>query len=133
MAEHAGYGGNFYLHATPGTSIGAVTTVVAGINNWTVNYTADVHETTDFADAGVKTYVAGCTGWAGTATGFYDSTVSYNATYKPGENFTARLEMTSSKELLGNIIMTGIDFGTAVSGAVTVNFTFQGYGAVTIA
>lgn len=134
MAEFAGYNGNFKLHASLSKAASSVITAVGGINNWTVNYTGDAHETTDFVNAGVKTYVAGGTGWAGTATGYYSSAVSYNATYKPGTDFTmkAGISASSTNYALGNIIITGIGFGTGVDGAITVNFDFQGNGALTI-
>ena len=134
MAEFAGYNGNFKLHASLSQSHSAVVTVVGGINTWTVNYAGEAHEVTDFANAGVKAYVAGGTGWNGTATGYYSSAVSYNATYKPGTDFTmkAGLSASSTNYCLGNIIITGIGFGTAVDGAITVNFDFQGNGALTI-
>ena len=132
MAELAGYGGQFKLHATPSTAVSAVVTVITGMNNWTVNYNADALEVTAFEDSGVRMYIAGQTGWTATATGNYSSTLSYNATYKPGNDYTAKFDMGSSKELLGNVILTGVSFGAPVDGIITVGFDFQGTGALTI-
>ncbi len=42
-------------------------TAVAGFHSWEVTYDADVVESTDFEDAGIKAYVIGGKGW--TATG----------------------------------------------------------------
>lgn len=132
MGELAGYGGNFYVNATVGKSSPAsITTVVAGIKNWTVSYTADAHEITDFANT-ERAYIPGLVGWTGTAAGLYNSSVSYNATYKPGQDFSARFDMGSSKEIIGDIIITGANYGTDTDGAITVDFAFQGTGALTI-
>lgn len=135
MAEFAGYNGNFRLNTSIAVGHGSVTTAVGGINTWTINYAGDAHETTDFVDAGVKTYVAGGTGWNGTATGYYSSAVAYNTTYKPGTDHAmkAGFNASSANYVFGVIYITGVGFGTGVDGAVTVNIDFQGTGALTIA
>lgn len=40
---------------------------VGGCFSWSVDNTCEIHETTDFADDGVKTYIAGPTTWSGSA------------------------------------------------------------------
>ena len=123
MAELAGHGGTMQYDASSSAS---ASTTLAGINNWTVNYTGDALETTDFADVGVKTYIAGPTGWTGTAAGYYDSTVAHSS-------MSLRFEMKSAKSMTGIGIVTGVSFTTGIDGAVTTNFEFQGTAGLTIA
>jgi len=40
---------------------------VAGFFNWSFNKVGDALETTDYSDAGVRTYIAGLKGWTGSA------------------------------------------------------------------
>jgi len=128
MAEIAGYGGDVKMSSN----------AVPGMDNWTITYTADTHEVTDFADAGVKAYVAGGTGWSGTVSGKYQDTSAaatlYNTTYKPGVSKTAKFYFSASSAHLatGTIIFTGWDFATGIDGAITATFNFQGTGGLTI-
>lgn len=128
MAELAGHGGDMKYDASSSAS---ASTVLAGINNWTVSYTGAALETTDFANVGVKTYVAGPTGWTGTAAGYYDSTVSHSS-IAPGDTVSLRFEMKSAKSMKGIGIVTGVSFTTGIDGAVTTNFDFQGTASLTI-
>jgi len=131
MAEQAGYGGKFEYDGTPASG---ATTAVKGINNWTVSYTGDALETTDFANAGVRTYIAGPTGWTGTISGYYDSSSAavYNSTIAPGNTIRTEFTMMSGKSMDGTAIVTGMSFTTGIDGAVTANLELQGYGALTI-
>jgi len=131
MAEVAGYGGAFEYDATAGST---PATVLKGINNWTVSYTGDALETTDFANAGVKTYIAGPTGWTGTISGYYDSssTAVYNSTIAPGNTIAVEFTMASAHDMQGTAIVTGLSFTTGIDGAITANLEFQGYGALAI-
>ncbi len=43
-----------------------------GIKEWNLDYTKDTLESTDFGDAGVKTYILGGSGWQGSFSGFKD-------------------------------------------------------------
>ena len=45
---------------------------VVGIKSWTLDYTQDALETTDFGDSGLKNYIAGLSGWAGSFEGYKD-------------------------------------------------------------
>lgn len=132
MAEKAGHGGKFEYN--PAASSSSAATAVKGINNWTVSYTGDALETTDFANAGVKTYVAGLTGWTGTISGYYDSSsaVVYNSTIAPGNTIYVEFTMAASHDMQGTAIVTGMSFTTGIDGAVTANLDLQGYGALAI-
>ena len=47
------FGGNGYVDTG---------SAVSGIKSWTLDYNSDALETTDFADAGVKSYIIGGSG-----------------------------------------------------------------------
>lgn len=132
MAELAGYGGTFEYDASIGST---PNTVLKGIKNWTISYTADAHEVTDFSNSGVRTYVAGLTGWTGTIAGYYDaaSVTVYNSTVAPGNTIECRFETsTASHDMIGGALITGMSFGTDIDGAVTINLDLQGSGALVI-
>ena len=131
MAEKAGYGGFFQYDATAGST---PTTVLKGINNWTVNYNADALEATNFTDSGTRTYIGGQTGWTGTITGFYDtsSTVVYNSTIAPGNTIEVEFTMAAGHDMEGDAVVTGMSYTTGVDGAVTVSLDLQGNGALAI-
>ena len=46
---------------------------VAGIRSWSLDYTGDALETSDFGDSGHRTYIPGIDGWSGRFDGFKDA------------------------------------------------------------
>jgi len=133
MAEVAGYGGNVYFDASLSQAAGSITSAVGGVNNWVINYKADLYETTDFADAGTRTYLGGMKDWGGTFNAYYSTTVSYSSALAPGTSLSMKFKLNASHQIHGNVVLTGWSFTTAVDGVETVNFTFQGTGAPTYA
>jgi len=118
MAELAGKGGDVTLANADNS-----------VYNWTLSYTADALETTDFDDStGGRSYIAGLTGWSGSFDCRYDA----NNTAVPGATGNITLKMSSGATVgwNGNIIITGMDIGTPVDGIVTQTYTFQGTGAL---
>ena len=105
------------------------TNLTAGTRSWSLNYTADTHETTDFADAGVGTYLGGITRWNATVTANWDAA----NTAAPGDSATLTLTVTSGKTYAGTAIITGMTPSTDVQGIAQVTYTFQGSGTLTIA
>ncbi len=53
-------------------AIGATTSVIAGINQWSIDYTVDMLETTDFSASGIASYLPGVSRWSGTFSGYKD-------------------------------------------------------------
>ncbi len=104
---------------------------VTGIKSWTLDYTADTLETTDFADAGVKTFVIGGSGWSGSFEGFKDGVplpIAGNAvTIKLYESQAANQFWT------GSAFIVGIHPATAHDGIVTYSYDYIGTGALTVA
>ena len=106
------------------------TNIIAGIREWSIDYTADALETTDFDDSGHKTFLAGLDGWTGSFSGFGQSGWSTNAalgtTY--GGNFY--VSASTGSYYSGSIIIVGVSPATAVDGQATVSYSFQGTGAL---
>jgi len=45
---------------------------IDGIKSWTLDYTADTLDATDFDSAGFKEYIVGASGWSGSFEGYKD-------------------------------------------------------------
>lgn len=99
------------------------------VHSWTISYTGDVLETTDFDDStGGRSYIAGLTGWSGS----YDCYYSTGNTAIPGSTGTAYFRTTTGVAGVwnGTIFITGMDVTTPIDGIVTQTYTFQGSGAL---
>lgn len=103
---------------------------VDGIKSWTLDYTADALETTDFGDAGVKTYIISGTGWSGTFEGYKDGTplsIGSSVILALGEG------LTPGQQWIGDAFITGVSASVSHDGVVSYSYTFQGSGALEIA
>ena len=121
MAHLAGKGGMVYI----GSDIG-------GIKSWTLDYTVDMLETTDFADGGAtnsaKTFIPGLSGWSGSFEGYKDGApqgLGFSS------SVTLKLEEDTTYFWTGSAYITGIHESAAVDGAITVSYDFQGTGELT--
>jgi hypothetical protein len=100
---------------------------VDGIKSWTLDYNADTLETTDFADAGVKSYIIGGSGWAGTFEGYKDGvplSLGTSIILALGES------LTPGQQWIGDAFITGISPSVSHDGIVSYSYTFQGSGAL---
>ena len=114
---------------------GAVTydtgTEILGIKSWSIDYTVDALETTDFVSAGVRSYIAGCSGWSGSFEGYKDGAPPaitgsiYNASFVEAD--------TAGYAWTGSVIFTGVHPSVSFDGVVSYTWDFQGTGALTIA
>ena len=99
-----------------------------GVKSWTIDYLADPLETTDFADAGVKSYIIGGSGWSGGFEGYKDGvpiSIGSEVYLVLGESSTA------GQNWIGKAIITGAHPNTAFDGVVTYSYDFQGTGELT--
>lgn len=121
MAHLAGKGGMVYIGAD-----------IAGIKSWTLDYTVDMLETTDFVDGGAanspRSYIPGLSGWSGTFEGYKDGAPQ-------GLGFSSsialKLEEDGTYFWTGSAYITGIHANAAVDGIVTYTYDFQGTGELT--
>uniref|UniRef100_A0A6M3JWI0 Putative tail protein n=1 Tax=viral metagenome TaxID=1070528 RepID=A0A6M3JWI0_9ZZZZ len=104
--------------------------IIAGINAWSLDYTQDALETTDFQSAGIKSYIAGGSGWSGTFSGYKDGApLSIGSLY--GVEFAE--SSTATQMWLGEAIITGVHPSISYDGVVAYSYDFQGSGALRIA
>ena len=103
---------------------------IAGINTWSLDYTSDALETTDFANAGVKAYIVGGSGWSGSFAGYKEG-----IPLSIGEIYGVELaeSATTTEMWLGNIIITGVHPSVDAAGIVSYSYDYMGTGSLTVA
>ena len=105
---------------------------VTGIRTWSLEYTVDMLETTDFADAGVSSFIPGKTQWSGSFEGFKDGTPQAITT---GASITIKLYETqqANEFWTGQAYISAARPSTDNDGIVSYSYDFQGTGALTVA
>ena len=103
---------------------------VAGIKSWTLDYTSDALETTDFAAVGVKEYIVGGKGWSGSFEGYKDG-VEQILTASAASPVTLKLYEDATYFWTGSAIITGVHSSTAHDGIVSVSYDFVGVAGLT--
>lgn len=104
--------------------------VIAGIRDWSIDYTADALEKTDFDDVGRKTFLAGLDGWTGSFNGFGQPGWATGAALGTQYKGSFYVSSSAGSYYSGSIIITGVSPAVAVDGLATVSYTFQGTGAL---
>ena len=105
---------------------------VTGIKNWTIDYTVDTVEVTDFADSGVATYLPTISRWSGTFDGLKDGVPLTLGTSATAITIKLYETQTASQFWTGDCFITGITSNTSFDGAVTYAYTYQGTAALTV-
>jgi hypothetical protein len=101
---------------------------VAGIKSWSLDYTADLLESTDFADVGAKSYIVGSTTWQGSFEGYKDGvplSIGSEVTLVLGESTTA------GNNWMGKAVITGCHPAATFDGIVTYSYDFFGTNILT--
>jgi hypothetical protein len=106
---------------------------VTGIRNWTLDYTVDTVDTTDFADAGTATYTPTISRWSGTFAGLKDGVPQTLGTSSTAITIKLYETQEASEFWTGSCFITGVSSSVAFDGAVEYSYTFQGTGALTVA
>jgi len=108
-----------------------VSTAVAGINQWSLDYTADMLETTDFSASGVAAYIPGVSRWSGTFSGYKDG-----APQGLGVTTAVSLVLAESasapQRWSGLAYISGIHPTTNFDGVVGYAYDFQGTASLTV-
>jgi len=103
--------------------------VVSGIKSWTLDYTVEMLDTTDFGDSGKRTFIAGLSGWSGSFEGYKDA-----APLPIGISVALTLKETATAGQVwsGSAFITAVHSTVAVDGIVTYSYDFQGTGELTV-
>ena len=104
--------------------------LIAGIKSWTLDYTSDALETTDFGAAGVKEYIVGGSGWSGSFAGYKEGApLSIGSIY----GVSLAESATTTQMWLGNAIITGVHPSVDSAGIVSYSYDYMGTGSLTVA
>lgn len=118
MAEVAGKSGSVTF-----------TGLTAGVKSWSLDLAGDTLETTDYADSGHRTYIAGLDGWTASCELNWDTA----NTVSVGDSATLTLTIVNTTETYsGTALVTGISVSSSVEGLVTATINFQGTGTCTL-
>jgi len=102
---------------------------VAGIRAWSLDYTMDVLDTTDFADGAAtnaaRTFTPGLSTWSGTFEGVKDGAP---LTLFTQTGIELAESTTKGQNWIGNIILTGCHPSVSAEGLVAYAYDFQGVG-----
>jgi len=109
-------------------SVSAGGTVIAGLREWSIDYSGDALDVTDFADSGHRNYVAGLDGWTATCSGFGQP--GWSTTVAVGTKYAGKFYVykTSGPFYSGSVLCTGTSPASSVDGVATVEYAFQGCG-----
>ena len=102
---------------------------VTNVKAWTLDYSADMLDITDYSSTGPRAFVGGLTSWRGTYTCNYDATAIVIA---PGAT-AAQIVLTAltGQTFTGNAILESAALSASVDGLPEVVCTFQGTAALT--
>ena len=107
---------------------------VAGIKSWTLDYTVDILDTTDFADGAAtnaaRTFVPGLSTWSGSFTGFKDG-APQGLGFTTAITLTLEESETATQKYSGSAWITGQHITTSVDGTVDYTYDFQGTSELT--
>ncbi|MDH5664743.1 MAG: hypothetical protein OEY10_00395 [Nitrosopumilus sp.] len=98
----------------------------AGIGTWSIDYTVDAADTTDFQSDGVSEFIAGVSQWSGSFSGQKEGaplsigSIQYLAL---SEKYTTDTTLWS-----GQAVITGLAASTDKGSPVTYDYSFQGTG-----
>jgi len=120
MAAFAGYGGNVIFASGYTTNV----------YSWSVDFTSEALESTDFTSAGYRTYIPGLKSWSGSFECRLDSA---NAIATPGAApAAATFSADGTRTYTGDILITSNSLSVAVDGLASITVSFQGSGELTI-
>lgn len=103
---------------------------VTGIKSWTLDYVIAIADTTDFADAGVRTILSTVSQWSGSFEGYKDGTAQVIGT--ASVSLTLKETQTATQKWTGTAYITGIHPSVASDGTVNYAYDFEGTGALTV-
>ena len=110
-------------------------TVVAGVTEWTLDYSADLFDITDFAATAPthKEKVAGLLSATGTFSGVVQSDATgISGAFTPGTSYTLHLIQEDDSEYTFTAFISNVNTSIAVTGEARVSASFESSGDVTV-
>ena len=108
--------------------------IVDGIKSWTLDYTVDTIDTTDFSDGQAtnspRSFLPGLSGWSGTFEGYKDG-VPTALSFSSSVKLVLAESTTAGQAWIGDAFITGIHPNVSVDGLVTYTYDFAGTGELT--
>lgn len=108
--------------------------LVDGIKSWTIDYTLDTLDTTDFGDGAAtnaaRTFIAGLSGWSGSFEGYKDSAPDA-LSFGSAVTLILTESKTAGQSWIGDAYITGVHPSVSVDGLVIYTYDFQGTGELT--
>lgn len=112
-------------------SVAIGTATATGINHWSLDYIKDTIESTDFADAGIKSYILAGSGWSGSFNGYKDGIALVLSTATV--SLVLNESTTAGQTFSGAAYIIGFHNDAPFNGIVTYSYDFQGTGALSVA
>jgi hypothetical protein len=106
------------------------TTITLGVLEWTLDYTMNPADSTTFTEAGVKTFILGTSEWKGTVKTNYDPANTAVVTQAAA---SLVLTVAASNTYTGSVLITNMAVSVNKDNIATVDYSFQGTGALVIA
>ncbi len=113
-------------------------TAIAGINQWSMDYTVDMLEITDFSVSGVAAYIPGVSRWSGTFSGYKDGAPKALGTANTVNLWliesasTTGVASTEAKAWTGTAYISGVHPTTNFDGIVSYAYDFTGAATLTV-
>ena len=106
---------------------------IAGVRSWTLDWTVDMLDTTDFIDGAAtnaaRTFLPGLSTWSGTFDVVKDSAPTALGT--SSSSVAIELEEDGSIKWNGSVYITGVHSSVSADGLVIYTYDFQGTGNLT--
>ena len=109
-------------------------TVVAGVKEWNLDYTADLFDSTAFAATAptAKSKIAGLQSATGTFTGVVQSDATgISGCFVPGTSYELHLIQEDDSEWTFTAFISNVNVSVNVTGEATVSASFESSGAIT--
>ena len=102
---------------------------IDGIKSWSLDYSSDTLDATDFDDAGIRAHIIGQSGWSGSFEGYKDTTpLGIGAeVYLVLSESSA---ISSFRDWIGKAIITACHPSATHEGIVSYSYDFQGTGSL---
>lgn len=106
------------------------TAAVTGINQWSIDYTVAMLDTTDFSASGIRSVIPGVSQWEGSFSGYKDGVP---VTLGVATSVSLILAEAAATNWTGIAYINGVHATTNFDGLVSYSYDFTGNGALVVA